>query len=389
MKLWKKDVELDKQVEKFTVGNDYLLDMKLLKHDLKASIAHANMLCSMGILSEDEKDKIVLALNEIEKFGLVIEQCDEDCHTAIEKELTKKLGDLGKKIHTGRSRNDQVLVALRLYEKEELVKIKEIIEEIKKSLVSKKKEFKGIIIPGYTHMQKAMPLGVGIWFDVFTESFSDDLLLLDSTLKIIDKSPLGTAAGFGTPGLDIDQEMTSTELGFEKPITNPLYAQMTRGKYESSIMNLLVQLMYTANKFASDMMIFTMSEFNYFTLPKELTTGSSIMPQKKNMDLIELLRAKYSIILGEEVKVKNLISNIISGYNRDVQLLKEPIMNSFETVQESLQIMKLIIDNLICNKEVCKKALTPELYATEEAYKLVKEGMPFRDAYKKIGAKYE
>jgi argininosuccinate lyase len=183
--------------------------------------------------------------------------------------------------------------------------------------------------------------------------------------------------------------MTSKELGFEKPILNSLYAQMTRGKYEATIMNLLTQLMFTTNKFASDMMMFTMSEFNYFGLPKEMTTGSSIMPQKKNMDLIELLRAKYSIIIGEEVKVKTLISNLISGYNRDVQLLKEPIMNSFEIVQESLNIMNLIVSNLKCNEEVCKKALTKELYATEEAYKLVKEGVPFREAYKKIGEKYE
>jgi len=392
MKLWKKDYELDKEIELFTVGNDYILDNKLIPFDCIASIAHAKMLRKVGVLSAVEEKNLIGGLNEIMnlqkngKFVLKIE--DEDCHTAIENFLTQKYGDIGKKIHTARSRNDQVLTALRLYEKDGFNKIRELLNNCQIALKATIKKYGKIPIPGYTHMRKAMPSSIGMWLGSYLESLEDNLLLLNSIHRLIDQSPLGSAAGFGVPVFKVDREFTAKELKFSRVMKNPMYAQLSRGKFEASIIGLMSSVMCDLNKLSTDLMLFSMSEFGYISLPKEFCTGSSIMPQKKNPDVLELIRAKYYVVLGEEFKVKSMIGNLPSGYNRDSQLTKEPLMNSIETTKSCLRMMALVLSGIKVNEENCKKAMTPELYATEEAYRLVKKGVPFRDAYRKIGEKF-
>jgi len=380
-KIWQGNV--NKKIEKFTVGNDYLLDKNLLKYDCIASIAHSKMLKKIKILTEQEQKKLekelknIIELDKNGKFPIKVE--DEDSHTAIENHLTKKLGELGKKIHTARSRNDQVQASMKLYEKDELIKIIKLITNLIKSLG----KLPNTLIPGYTHMQKAMPSSIKLWSASFIESLKDDLLLIDNAINIIDKNPLGTAAGYGVP-LNIDKEITKNELKFKENYKNSIYVQNSRGKHESIILNSLTNTMLTLNKLSSDIILFSMQEFNFLTLPNEFTTGSSIMPQKKNPDVLELIRAKYSIVLGYEFQVKNLVSNLISGYNRDFQLTKEPVMKSIETTIDCLEIMDLIISKLKINKDSCKKAMTKDLYATEKVYSLVKKGKSFREAYKEV-----
>ncbi|MFH1607397.1 MAG: argininosuccinate lyase [Nanoarchaeota archaeon] len=383
-KLWDQGYDVNKEVEKFTVGNDYIIDQKLVKYDLFASIAHAKMLHEIGVLSKKELNVAVKGLKKLLVDGVKITVEDEDCHTAIEKAL----GSIGKKIHTARSRNDQVLTAMRLYEKEELKQIVELISSLEKSLSEKIKLFGKIEIPGYTHMQKAMSTTIKDWLGCFSSACKDDKIIVADALKLIDKSPLGSAAGFGVPMFKVDKKMTAKEMGFSKIIDNPIYCQMSRGKFEAAIIHALSQVMFTLNKLSSDLMLFNMSEFGFVSLPKEFCTGSSIMPQKKNPDVLELVRAKYSVVLGEQFKVQNLIANLLSGYNRDLQLVKEPLFNSVDTTKDCLEIMTLVISNLKVNKDACKKAMTKELFATEGAYKLVKKGVPFREAYKLVSKKF-
>lgn len=386
-KLWQ-DKKLNKKVEKFTVGNDYLLDKKLLLYDCKASIAHAKMLKKIGILEGDELLKLEKELNNIidmdKKGNFEIKLEDEDCHTAIENYLTKKLGDLGKKIHTARSRNDQVAAAMKLYEKDEIGNVISLAGKLVNSL--KKLAGNNAVMPGYTHMQKAMPSSVKLWAESFVESLEDDLKLLNCALGIIDKNPLGTGAGYGVP-LKVDKDITKNELGFKENYKNSIYVQNSRGKHEAVILNALVNVMFTLNKLASDIILFSMPEFGYFSLPSEFTTGSSIMPQKKNPDVLELVRAKYSIVLGYEFQLKSLIGNLISGYNRDLQLTKEPLMKGIEETKDCLEIMSLVVSGLKVNKDNCKKAMSSELYATEKVYSLVKKGKSFREAYKEVKEK--
>jgi len=390
MKLWNEG-KLNKEIEDFTVGKDYILDQNLLKYDCLGSIAHARMLGKIGILKKKEVQKLVKELNniiEIDREGkFKIKKEEEDCHTAIENYLTKKLGEMGKKIHTGRSRNDQSLTALRLYFKDELKEIEKLtqklIEEIKRFI----KKYGKTEIPGYTHYRKAMPSTIEIWAEALSESMADNLKLLNFTLELIDQSPLGSVVGYGVP-LKLKREYTAKLLGFKKVQKNPLYAQNSRGKFESTIIHTLSQIMFDLNKISSDLILFTMPEFGYFELPSEFCTGSSIMPQKKNLDMLEILKGNYHLICGFEFQVKSLISNLISGYSRDFQLTKEPIMKSFEITKDSLSVAKLLFENLKVNTEKCKKGLTEEIYATEEIYKLVKKGIPFREAYRKISEEY-
>jgi len=391
MKLWEKGYKLNKQIEKFTVGDDYILDKKLVKYDCIASIAHAKMLGKIGILEKEEVSKLVKELNNIikldkkGKFKILKE--DEDCHTAIENHLTKKLGILGKKIHTARSRNDQVLTALRVYYKDELNECKKSCNDFINALEKFSKKYGKIKLPGYTHTRKAMPSSVGLWANSFIDSMMDNLKLIDLTLELIDQSPLGTGAGYGVP-LDIDRKYTAKLLGFAKVQENPIYAQNSRGKFEATMLHALTQVMFDLNKIASDLIIFSMPEFGYFELPKEFTTGSSIMPQKKNPDVLELLRAKYHFVVSYEFQVKSIAANLISGYNRDLQLTKEPTMKGLVMAKESISIMELIFENLKVNEKRCRDSLTEEVYATEKAHELVKKGVPFREAYREISKKY-
>lgn len=392
MTIWEKGYDVFKEITEFTVGNDFLLDKKLVSYDCDASIAHAEMLHKIKILTKEELAKLVDSLNEIKvlvkenKFQINLE--DEDSHTAIEKYLTQKLGEIGKKIHCCRSRNDQVLTAMRLYEKEELNEIINLQNLLIDELIDKAKQNIHIEIPGYTHMQKAMPTDVNTWLNCFVDSAKDNIKVIMNTLEVIDQSPLGSAAGFGIPEFEIDKKMTASLMNFSNIQDNPIYCQHSRGKFEFNICNTLNFVMYDLNKMSTDLMMYSMQEFGYIKLPKEVCTGSSIMPQKKNPDVLELIRAKYHITLGEELKIKSLISNLISGYNRDLQLTKEPVMNCIETVKSCLKIMILIIKEMQFDEKKCKEAITEDLFATQEAYKLVKSGDNFRDAYKKIGKKF-
>jgi argininosuccinate lyase len=378
MKSWGK---ASKIVEGFTVGEDYLLDNELLKYDCKASIAHAKMLFKIGIITEAELQKLASALT---CDSIEIAQADEDCHTAIENHLVKKLGELGGKLHTARSRNDQVLVALRLYEKHELAQIGGLVKAFIKELNKFEAKFGSIAFPGYTHMQKAMPTTVSVWIESFIASAHDNLKLLEFVEALIDQNPLGSAAGFGVPGIQVDKDYTTQLLGFKKPMPNPLYCQLSRGKFESTVLHALSQIMFDLNKFATDILVLSLEGLDYVKVSPILTTGSSIMPNKHNPDLFELLRANYSIVLAEEFKIKSLISSLMSGYNRDFQLTKAPLMKSIECTKKCIKIACFSVKHLQINEEGCRKALTEEMNATEEANKLAMKGMPFRKAYRKV-----
>jgi argininosuccinate lyase len=393
MKLWEKQSStLNKKIEKYTVGDDYLLDQKLVKYDCLASIAHAKMLEKIGILTDSECTKLTNALQEIIKLDstdkFVILQEDEDCHTAIEKFLVNKLGDIGKKIHTARSRNDQVQTALKLYAKEEITAILNLVDTVITVLKQIKEKYGTVKWPGFTHMRKAMPSSVGLWVDAFYESMEDNKTLLLNIYQLIDQSPLGTGAGYGVP-TDIDRKFTAQQLGFHRIQNNPLYVQNSRGKFEATILHGLSQIMLDLNKIASDLLLWSMPEFGFVRLPHDLCTGSSMMPHKQNPDVLEIIRANYHKMVAYEYEVKNIIGNLISGYNRDFQLTKKPMIKGFELTKETLDVMNLVLSRLEVDKEHCKNAMTDELYATDDMYNLVKQGVPFRTAYKEISQKYE
>lgn len=390
MKLWQKDYELNRQVEKYTVGHDHLIDLNLVKYDCIASMAHAKMLNKIGGISNRELIELLRELTNIiklaqqKKFKIKIK--DEDCHTAIENHLIRKLGEIGKKIHTARSRNDQVLTAVRLYSKDKLKEIENTLLEFIETLKNVSKKYEDVEIPGYTHSRKAMPYSVGRYFEAFKEALYDNLLLLKMAYRINDQNPLGSVAGYGA-GLKIDRDLTTELLGFSKTQKNELYCQNSRGKFESIILFALSQIMLDLQKLANDLIQFTMDEFGYFSLPDEFCTGSSIMPHKKNPDVLELVRAKAAVIVSYYFQVIDIIRGLHSGYNRDLQLTKEPLMKSFNITLDALKIMNLIVNNLKVNRENCKRACTEEIYSVEKTFDLVKKGRAFRDVYQEISKK--
>jgi argininosuccinate lyase len=392
MKLWRQNYKINKQIEKFTVKNDYILDMKLVKYDCIASIAHVKMLKEIGILNKVEENKLIealLCIKELDsKKKFKIKREEEDCHTAIENYLIEKLGDVGKKIHTARSRNDQVLTALRLYYKHEMKCVIKNLNDLIKTLIVFKGKYGNIEFPGYTHMRKAMSSSIGLWCDAFIESMNDNKKLLNNINGLIDQSPLGTGAGYDLP-IEVDRKMTAQLLGFSKIQKNPIYVQNSRGKFESSIIHGLTQILVDLNKMSADIIFFSIPEIGYINLSPEISTGSSIMPHKKNPDVLEIIRANYHKLTSFEFEIKSIISNLISGYNRDLQLTKEPMMKGFEITKECLLVMKTVIEQISVDEKKCKKALTEELYSTNSVYKLVKQGVPFRDAYKNIAEKLQ
>ena len=386
-KLWEKGVGFDKKIESFTVGNDNDLDQILLPYDCEASIAHVKMLNKMKYLNDNESDKLIKELNfileESKSGNFKIKKSHEDCHTAIEDHLVNTCGDSGKKIHTARSRNDQVLTALRLYYRESIDDVKKLLTDLIKSLELFSDKNGKIQFPGYTHMQKAMPSSVQLWSNAYIESMNDDLKLLQTAYALINQSPLGSGAAFGVP-INIDRKFLAKELKFDSVQDNPIYCQLSRGKFELYIINIFTQIMFSINRIASDIVLFCTDEFKFFSLPDEFCSGSSIMPNKRNPDVLELLRGSYSILIGYQSQIQSLSQNLISGYNRDIQLSKEPTMRSIDLIKNCLDINSLVISGLIVNEENCKKAMTDELFATEQAYNMVKEGIPFRQAYRKI-----
>jgi argininosuccinate lyase len=387
-KLWQKDYELNEMVEAFTVGEDHVLDMNLVKADCVASIAHAAMLRSIGILTAAENNdlkKELLSIIELVTQGrFVIKAADEDCHTAIENHLVTKLGDAGKKIHTGRSRNDQVIAALRLYARDFLQRFRSSCTTIVGSLLEFGRRHRDIPMPGRTHMQIAMPSSVGLWSLAFAEQLTDDLELVDTAYRLNDMCPLGSAASYGVP-LPLNREMVAELLGFSRLQNNVLYVNNSRGKIESIILDSLEQVLLTLSKLAQDLILFSMPEFGYFTLPRELCSGSSIMPQKKNPCGLELVRAKAATVSAHSMQIKNIIKALPSGYNRDFQETKPPFIRGVNIALASVEVMNLSIQKLTVNRDRLLQGFIPEIYATDAALDLVKKGMPFRDAYKQIG----
>lgn len=393
-KLWQKEGQtgLNKILEKFETEDDILLDQILVPYDAKGTLVHGKMLEKLGILKVKEyksiKKALLIILDLYKKGEFNLEIGDEDIHTKIENYLTETLGILGKKIHTGRSRNDQVLTALRLYEKDQIILIQNDIQALVKKLNIFCQKYESTPIPGYTHMQKAMPTTLGTWSESFIVALKDDLKMLQSVFALIDQSPLGSVAGFGSP-LPLERQMTAKLLGFAKVQENPIYCQASRGKFEALILAALISVLMTLNKFASDVLLFTTSEFDFFQIDSSVTTGSSLMPQKKNVDLAELIRSKVHVVLGYYTAIVSLTSNLISGYNRDVQDSKGPLMESLKITSETLQVSGLLIDSIKPNRKKLKQAMTDELFATEKALELVKKGMAFRDAYQEVAKKIQ
>jgi argininosuccinate lyase len=391
MKLWQKQYDLNSAIEAFTVGNDYLLDQELVPFDCQASKAHARMLGKIGVLTKSEVTDLLRGLDQIlelhRQSQFAIRREDEDCHTAIENYLTQNIGAAGQKIHTGRSRNDQVLTALRLYCKAKLAEITEAVRSTQEAVSAFAAQNGSVVVPGYTHTRKAMPSSVAMWAGALQDALTDDLDMLNCAMKLIDQNPLGSGAGYGVP-LALDKQMTTDELNFARVQKNPVYAQLSRGKFEGFALSALSQIMYDLNRFAADLILFTMPDFGYFNLPEEFLTGSSIMPQKKNPDVLELLRAKYHEVFASEMQVRNTAVNLISGYHRDLQITKEAVMRGFNTTLVSVQIAALVFRNLSVNPAKCQAAMSDELFATAKVYELVEKGIPFREAYRIIAQQF-
>ncbi len=391
-KLWQKRAKLDREIERFTVGDDYLLDRRLIPADAVASIAHAEMLSSIGILTsgefEDLKRELVRIIEDTRQGKFTVKLEDEDCHTAIENRLTSVVGEVGKKIHTGRSRNDQVIAAIRLYAREFLLDFLNYSLELAESLVRFAEQEKDTPMMGRTHMQIAMPSSVGLWAASYAEQLLDDLSIVRNAYQINNMCPLGSAASYGVP-LPLDRKMVSDLLAFEKVQNNVLYVNNSRGKVESILLNAVEQVMLTLSKLAQDLILFSMSEFSYFTLPEEICTGSSIMPQKRNPGMLELIRAKTATVSALNMQVKGIIRGLPSGYNRDFQETKRAFMEGCDIGISSVRIMNLTISKLKVNREKIVKAFKAEIFATDRALELVKEGMPFRDAYREVGLNLE
>jgi argininosuccinate lyase len=388
--LWSRQDQPDAWLQGFLAGDDHRLDLELLPHDCRASLAHARMLHRIGVLTGEELAAladglaVIAALAARGEFPLTA--ADEDCHTAIENFLTARCGEAGRKIHTGRSRNDQVLTALRLWEKEHLDELLGMIAAHIDALDAVRRSVGAVPLPGYTHMQAAMPTTVDIWLGSYADAARDDHELLTLVRRLVDRSPLGTAAGFGVPVLDLDREGTAAELGFAGVLANPMYAQLSRGRLEALLLSACSQVMLGLSRLASDLLLFSTREFGLVSLPGALCTGSSLMPQKRNPDVLELIRARFHVVAGEEAKVRALTAGLISGYNRDVQLTKGPLFAGVAATLDSLRAMGLVLAGLKIDTARCAAAVTEEMRATERALKLVAEGVPFRDAYRRIAA---
>lgn len=387
--LWKKkNTELHPEVTNYIISKDLAQDKALLPYDIQASIAHCKMLLKVELITEKECDDLVQTLQEIQilaknkQFDLY--QDDEDCHTAIENYLVKKLGSTGKKIHTGRSRNDQVLVALRLFSRDQLKQLQQNLLELAEGILSFAQQHEFIAMPGYTHTQQAMPSSVGQWAGSFVESLLDDYNVLAAASQLNNQNPLGSAAGFGT-ALPIDREYTTHLLGFSKTQINALYCQNSRGKIESFIVGATAQVMMTLGKVANDLVWFTSQEFSFFKVDTNLTTGSSIMPQKRNLDIMEVLRANVSSVFAHQLEIQMAGHNLLSGYNKDLKITKKPLMNSFEICSSSLKMMVFLFKHLYPNLKQLENSLQNEIFATDEVNKLVQQGVPFREAYQQIG----
>ena len=392
MKLWEKNFEINKEIERFTVGRDREMDLYLAKYDVLGSMAHITMLESIGLLEKSELDALLAELKNIhavcERGEFVIEEDVEDVHSQVEMLLTRRLGDMGKKIHSGRSRNDQVLVDLKLFTRQQLMDIVEEVEVLFDELIQKSNQYKEVLMPGYTHLQIAMPSSFGLWFGAYAESLADDMLFLQAAYRMTNRNPLGSAAGYGS-SFPLNRSMTTRLLGFDSMDYNVVYAQMGRGKMERNVAFALASVAGTLAKMAFDACLFNSQNFSFVKLPKECTTGSSIMPHKKNPDVFELIRAKSNKLQALPQQVTLIMNNLPVGYFRDMQIITETFLPAFDELKDCLQMAAYIINKMEVNEHILDNPMYDPMFSVEEVNRLAASGMPFRDAYKKVGLDIE
>lgn len=387
-KLWEKNVQVNERIDEFTVGKDREMDLYLAKYDVLGSMAHITMLQSIGLLEEDELHVLLKELKKIyisaDKGEFVIEDGVEDVHSQVELMLTRKLGDIGKKIHSGRSRNDQVLLDLKLFTRAELKEIAEKVQLLFAALIRQSDTYKDVLMPGYTHLQVAMPSSFGLWFGAYAESLVDDMTFLQAAFKVCNRNPLGSAAGYGS-SFPLNRTMTTELLGFDSMNYNVVYAQMGRGKMERNVAFALASIAGTVAKLAFDACMFSSQNFGFVKLPDECTTGSSIMPHKKNPDVFELTRAKCNKIQSLPQQIMVIMNNLPSGYFRDLQIIKEVFLPVFDELKDCLDMTTYIIERIEINRHILDDSRYDNMFSVEEVNRLTQEGMPFRDAYKKVG----
>lgn len=391
-KLWEKNFEVNAEIERFTVGRDRELDIYLARYDVLGSMAHIKMLQSIGLMEKDELDALLAELRNIYRDctegRFVIEDGVEDVHSQVELLLTRRLGDMGKKIHSGRSRNDQVLVDLKLFIRHELREIADGVMTLFGELQEKSERFKDVLMPGYTHLQIAMPSSFGLWFGAYAESLADDMLFLQAAYRMANRNPLGSAAGYGS-SFPLDREMTTRLLGFSSVDYNVVYAQMGRGKTERNVAFAMASVAGTLAKMAFDACLFNCQNFGFIRLPKECTTGSSIMPHKKNPDVFELIRAKCNKLQALPEQITLIMNNLPVGYFRDLQIIKEVFLPAFGELKDCLRMAAYIISKMEVNRNILDNPMYDPMFSVEEVNRLAAAGMPFRDAYRKVGMEIE
>ena len=391
-KLWEKNFEVNAEIERFTVGRDRELDIYLARYDVLGSMAHIKMLQSIGLMEKDELDALLAELRNIYRDctegRFVIEDGVEDVHSQVELLLTRRLGDMGKKIHSGRSRNDQVLVDLKLFIRHELREIADGVMTLFGELQDKSERFKDVLMPGYTHLQIAMPSSFGLWFGAYAESLADDMLFLQAAYRMANRNPLGSAAGYGS-SFPLDREMTTRLLGFSSMDYNVVYAQMGRGKTERNVAFAMASVAGTLAKMAFDACLFNCQNFGFIRLPKECTTGSSIMPHKKNPDVFELIRAKCNKLQALPEQITLIMNNLPVGYFRDLQIIKEVFLPAFGELKDCLRMAAYIISKMEVNRNILDNPMYDPMFSVEEVNRLAAAGMPFRDAYRKVGMEIE
>jgi argininosuccinate lyase len=393
MKLWQKEgTEVNKEIERFTVGRDRELDVLLAKHDVTGTLAHITMLESIGLLEKAELPVLIKELRniyqEIIEGNFLIEDGIEDVHSQVELLLTRRLGEMGKKIHSGRSRNDQVLLDMKLFIRSELREVVELIEPLIKTLISLSEQYKDVLLPGYTHYQVAMPSSFGLWFGAYAESLVDDLQVLLAAFKISNKNPLGSAAGYGS-SFPLNRSMTTNLLGFDNLNYNVVYAQMGRGKTERIVAESLASVAATLAKLSQDVCLYINQNFSFVSFPAHLTTGSSIMPHKKNPDVFELIRAKCNKIMALPNEIMLITGNLASGYHRDLQVIKESFLPVFAEIKDCLAITNYSLQHIVINKDSIKSKIYDYLFSVEVVNDLVLKGTSFRDAYRIVGENIE
>ena len=392
MKLWEKSVQVDKDIERYTIGRDREMDLYLAPFDVLGSMAHITMLESIGLLTRDELDILLREMKQIYRDAcegrFVIEEGIEDVHSQVELILTRRLGDIGKKIHSGRSRNDQVLIDLKLYMRHEIEAIVKAVQGLFDMLQEQSERYRNVLMPGYTHLQVAMPSSFGLWFGAYAESLVDDLQVLQAAYRVVNRNPLGSAAGYGS-SFPLRRQMTTDLLGFDSMAYNVVYAQMGRGKTERIVAQALGGIAATLAKLAFDACMFSSQNFGFIKLHDAFTTGSSIMPHKKNPDVFELTRAKCNKLQAVPEQIMMITNNLPSGYFRDLQIIKEVFLPTFDELKDILRMVTLMMEHITVNEHILDDPRYDLMFSVEEVNRLASEGMPFRDAYKKVGLDIE